>query len=135
MGAFTIRTHMAIFIWISAVTIIGINLYIVGGFLVDAGSSAEEGGGWVYVGTAISASFYLGFVLYLMRRDLQYFKQRAGNMLLKLGGSEVSELADMQHGAYSPLRGDGQGSNEASNHKPHWEDGSEMSETHRTAPA
>lgn len=86
MGEFTISTSMTVFVWFVSIGIIAINLFIVGGFLVDEGNSSDGGSGWMYAGAGLGASFYLGFILFLLREDLQKLRQRAGSLFLMLGG-------------------------------------------------
>lgn len=86
MGEFVISAAMTAFVWLISLGVIAINLYIVGGFLVDAGNASDNGGEWLYAGTGAGAFLYLGFTIFLMREDLQKLKQRLGSMVLKLGG-------------------------------------------------
>lgn len=88
MGEFTISTSMTAFVWLVSIGIIAINLFIVGGFLVDEGNAADGGGGWLYAIVGVGASLYLGFILFLMRQDLQKLRRRAGSLFLKLGGHD-----------------------------------------------
>ncbi|CAM9451693.1 unnamed protein product, partial [Hapterophycus canaliculatus] len=88
MGEFTISTSMTAFVWLVSIGIIAINLFIVGGFLVDEGSSSDGGGGWLYAIVGVGASLYLGFILFLMRQDIQKLRRRAGSLFLKLGGHD-----------------------------------------------
>lgn len=81
MGEFTIGAATTLFVWIVSLGIIAINLFIVGGFLVDQG-----GGGWLYAGVGIGGSLYLSFILFLMWPDLVKIKRHAGSFFLKLGG-------------------------------------------------
>lgn len=87
---------MAVFVWIVSVGIIGVNIYIVVGFLVDEGKSSAGNGDWVYAAAAIGASFYLGFVLFLMREDFKRLRQRANAVFVKLGVTDVADLSNLQ---------------------------------------
>lgn len=89
MGEFTISTSMTIFVWLVSVGVIGINLFIVGGFLVDEGNSSASAGGWIYASAAFSGLLYLGFILFLMWEDLLKLKRRARAFFVKLGGYDV----------------------------------------------
>lgn len=88
MGEFTISSAMSAFVWFVSIGIIAVNLFIVGGFLVDQGNSSEGASGWLYAGAGVGASFYLGFILFLLRQDLQKLKRRAGSLFMTLGGSD-----------------------------------------------
>lgn len=85
MGEFTITTAMSAFVWLISIGIIAVNIFIVGGFLVDEGISSEGASGWLYAGTGVGAVLYLGFILFLLRQDLQKLKQRAGSLFVMLG--------------------------------------------------
>ncbi|CAN0208533.1 unnamed protein product, partial [Ectocarpus fasciculatus] len=77
MGEFTITSSLTAFVWMVSIGIIGINIYIVVGFLFDEGISSEgEASTWLYACTAFVASLYLGFILFLMREDLQKLRRR-----------------------------------------------------------
>lgn len=86
MGEFTIGTSMTMFVWIVSMGIIAVNLYIVGGFLVDEGNSAKGGGGWLYACVGIGGCLYLTFILFLMWPDFVKLKRHACSFFLKLGG-------------------------------------------------
>eukprot|EP00752_Nemacystus_decipiens_P010258 g9142.t1 len=86
MGDLAIGSSMAVFVWFISLGIIAVNLFIVGGFLVDQGNSSDGASGWLYAGAGIGASLYLGFILFLLRQDLQKLKRRAGSLFMKLGG-------------------------------------------------
>lgn len=88
MGEFTISTSMTAFVWLVSIGIIAINLFIVGGFLVDAGNASDGGGGWLYAVVGVGGSLYLGFILFLMRQDLQKLRRKAVSLFLKLGGHD-----------------------------------------------
>ena len=86
MGEYTITSSMSVFVWFVSLGIIAVNLFIVGGFLVDQGNSDEGASGWLYAAAGVGASFYLGFILFLLRQDLQKLKRRAGSLFMMLGG-------------------------------------------------
>lgn len=87
MGEFTISTSMTAFVWMVSVGVIAINLFIVGGFLVEQGKASSDGyGAWLYGVTGVGASLYLSFILFLVRDDLQKLKRRTTEVFLKLGG-------------------------------------------------
>ena len=86
MGEFTITSAMSAFVWLISIGIIAVNLFIVGGFLVDQGNSTEGASGWLYAGAGVGASLYLGFILFLLRDDLQRLKRRAASLFMMLGG-------------------------------------------------
>lgn len=111
MGPFAIKPRLAIAVWIISVMIIGINLYIVGGFLVDAVDTSDKGAGWIYAATVLGAILYLAFISYLVRRDVASMGKKLGFSLVKGWDNDITDLGDPQQGAYSPLRSDA-----ASNH-------------------
>lgn len=86
MGEFTISSAMSAFVWFVSIGIIAVNLFIVGGFLVEQGNSDEGASAWLYAGTGVGASLYLGFILFLLRDDLQKLRRRAGSLFMMLGG-------------------------------------------------
>lgn len=83
MGDFVIGTSMTVFVWVISLGIIAINLFIVGGFVVDQGT---EEGGWLYACVGVVGSLYLSFIIFLMWPDLVQFKQQACSFFVKLGG-------------------------------------------------
>lgn len=89
MGEFTISASMTLFVWIVSLGVIGINLFIVGGFLVDDGNDAADGGWWRYAAAGIGTIFYLGFILFLMWNDLHKLKRRAALLFITLGSYDV----------------------------------------------
>lgn len=89
MGEFTISASMTLFVWIVSLGVIGINLFIVGGFLVDEGNDAGDGGWWLYAAAGIGATLYLGFILFLMWNDLRKMKRQASLLFITLGGYDV----------------------------------------------
>lgn len=98
MGEFTIGTSMSVFVWMVSLGVIIINLYIVGGFLVDEGSSSPTGQGWVYaLAGIVAATLYLGFILFLMWQDLVKFKGQVAAMFIKLGGHDSAGAAYTIH--------------------------------------
>lgn len=102
MGEFTITTSMSVFVWLISVGVIGVNLYIVGGFLVEEGMSTSGGGGVVYAAGGMGAFCYLGFVVYLIRQDLGRLGGRAGALFSKLGVGDVADISELQREVYSP---------------------------------
>lgn len=100
MGEFTISTVMTIVVWMSSLGVIGINLFIVGGFLVDEGDSTPGGGWWLYTCAGVGGLLYLGFILFLMWQDLVRWGRRAASLFVKLGGHDV--VHDYAAAANSP---------------------------------
>ena len=85
MGEFVIRPSMAIFVWILAVAIIGINLYIVGGFVVEQANGSPSGAGWLYTFSGIAAALYLALIAAMVIQDLAWYRRQAGDLFVKLG--------------------------------------------------
>lgn len=86
MGEFAITSSVTAFVWMVSIGIIGINIYIVVGFLFDEGISSEGAAAtWLYALTAFGAFLYLGFILFLMRDDLQKLRRRAESLFWELG--------------------------------------------------
>lgn len=96
MGEFAISTSMTVFVWFISVGIIGVNLYIVGGFLVDLDTSQNQ---WIYAAAAIAGVFYLSFLGFLMRQDLLRLIDRVGAFFSKLGVGDMSDIAHLQYHA------------------------------------
>lgn len=95
MGNLAIKPSMTVFVWILALCIIGINLYIVGGFVIDQASDYPKGAGWIYSLSAVAALFYLAFIATLVSQDLAWCRQRAGDAFKKLGSHDVVEGYDI----------------------------------------
>lgn len=109
MGEFTIGTSMTLFVWIVSLGIIVINLYIVGGFVVEQGNSGEGDGGWLYTCVGVGGSLYLFFVLFLMWPDFVKFKRHAGSFFLKLGGYDEVGRYEVFPDSPGNIQGDGDG--------------------------
>ncbi|CBN78636.1 divalent metal transporter [Ectocarpus siliculosus] len=104
MGEFTITSSMTAFVWMVSIGIIGINISIVLGFLFDEGISSEGAAApWLYACTAIGASLYLGFILFLMREDLQKLRRRAESLFWELGRHDHMLRSTSDDGSLSPL--------------------------------
>lgn len=96
MGEFIISTSMTVFVWFTSVGIIGVNLYIVGGFLLNQGMSTS-GNRWLYAAAAIGGVFYLGFVAFLIRQDLLRLTDKASAFFSQLGVGDLSDIAHLQY--------------------------------------
>lgn len=107
MGEFTIGTSMTVFVWIVSLGIIAINLYIVGGFVVDQGNSGEGDGNWLYASVGIGGSLYLSFIIFLMWPDFVKFKRHAGSFFLKLGGYDEVGRYEVFPNSPGSIQGDG----------------------------
>lgn len=86
---------MTVLVWILALCIIGINLYIVGGFVVDEAGNYPNGAGWIYALSGVAALLYLAFIAALVSQDLAWCRQRAGDAFKKLGSHDVVEGYDI----------------------------------------
>lgn len=89
MGDMAIKPFMTVFVWILALCIIGINLYIVGGFVVDQASDYPNGAGWIYALSGVATLLYLAFIAALVSQDLAWCRKRAGDAFKKLGSHDV----------------------------------------------
>lgn len=97
MGEFTIRTSLSVFVWFVSVAIIGINLYIVGGFLLEDGGVEPEARTWVYAASAIGGILYISFVGFLIRQDMRRLTGTASAILSKFGVGDVSDITQLQY--------------------------------------
>lgn len=97
MGEFTIRTSLSVFVWFVSVAIIGINLYIVGGFLLEDDGIGSEGRNWVYAASAIGGVLYISLVCFLIRQDLRRLTGTAGIILAKFGVGDMSDITQVQY--------------------------------------
>ncbi|CAM9236002.1 unnamed protein product [Choristocarpus tenellus] len=73
MGEFKIGWMTSVFVWVISIGVIGINIFIVGGFVIDSSDGTSyERMIWIYLGVVALSGLYLGFIVYLLKADLQW---------------------------------------------------------------
>ncbi|CAM9277505.1 unnamed protein product, partial [Discosporangium mesarthrocarpum] len=67
MGEFRIGRAMSIVVWVVSLGVIGVNVFIVGGFVLEGSTQTSV---WVYFAVALCMIAYIGFISHLLWEDM-----------------------------------------------------------------